>query len=219
MLADELVCDFRAAQTEVRLQGQRSTCAVFAVTAAHEWMAGNRPKLSEEDALYSAKQLEPSPGDAVWVSTGLQGVRGEGQALSEDWPYGNPHHSQGRPVAARDASRRRRCGSTGGSEASTVKDVAEILVAGHAAIITVRFVPETWAAARADGWVDDPDPPPSGAHAVLAVGCIAATSNRPDAVVFKNSWSTGWGRGGYGFFTDSYLEVHHQYTDTLEATP
>jgi C1A family cysteine protease len=218
MLSDGLACDFRSAQTEVRSQGQRSTCAVFAVTATHEWMAGDRPDLSEEDALYSAKQLEPGPGDATWVSNALRGVHGEGQALTEDWAYGNPHHSHGRPTAARNAARRRRCGPVGDSPASTVADLARVLVSGQAAILTVRFVPATWAAARGDGWIDDPDPPPAGGHAVLAVGCLAAEGGRPQAVVFKNSWSEDWAQDGYGFMTDRYLQLHHQYTDLLGIT-
>jgi C1A family cysteine protease len=219
MLADELACDFRCAQTGVRSQGQRSTCAVFAVTAAHEWMADDRPDLSEEDALYSAKQIEPGSGDATWVATALSGIDGEGQALSDDWPYGDPHHDEGRPAAASNPARRRRCGPIGDTPAASVAGVAGLLVSGRAAILTVGFVPATWAAAREDGWIDDPDPPRSGGHAVLAIGCLPARGGRPDAVVFKNSWSGSWGDDGYGFMTDRYLEAHHQYTDLLEVTP
>jgi len=219
MLSDELACDFRTVQTEVRTQGERSTCAVFAVTAAHEWMAGNRPDLSEEDALYSAKRIEASPGDATWVSSALRGIEGEGQALSEDWRYGKPHHTKGRPVAATNPTRRRRCGPIGEDGATSVADLAGLLVSGRAVILTVRFVPATWAAARAGGWIDDPIPPMSGGHAVLAVGCLRARASRPDAVVFKNSWSDSWGEQGYGFMTNRYLKAHHQYTDLLEATP
>jgi C1A family cysteine protease len=218
MLSDGLACDFRGAQTEVRTQGQRSTCAVFAVTAAHEWMAGDRPDLSEEDALYSAKQLEPGSGDATWVSTALRAIDGEGQALTEDWVYGSPHYSQGRPAPATEATRRRRCGEVDDSPATTVADLARVLVSHRAAILTVQFVPATWAAARDDGWIDDPDPPPAGGHAVLAVGCLVARGGRPQAVVFKNSWSEDWGQDGYGFMTDRYLQVHHEHTDLLGAT-
>src|SRR3954447_22450185 len=99
MLADELACDFRAAQTAVRFQGGRSTCAVFATTAAHEWMSGDGPDLSEEDALWSAKQYDGIPGEATWVEFALVGLTNHGQALTEDWPYGNPLYSEGRPVA------------------------------------------------------------------------------------------------------------------------
>lgn len=219
MLADEFACDFRAAQTEIRSQGERSTCAVFAVTAAHEWMAGDRPDLSEEDALYSAKQVEKGLGDATWVSSALRGIHGDGQALSEYWRYGNPHHSQGRPAIASNAALRRRCGPIGEAEAASVADIAGLLVSKQAVIITVQFVPATWAAARVDGLIDDPLPPPNGGHAVLAVGCQSATAGRPNAVIFKNSWSDAWGEQGYGFMTDRYLEAHHQYTDLLEITP
>lgn len=218
MLADDVVCEFRAAQPDIRNQGPRSTCAVFAATAAHEWMAGDRPNLSEEDALYSAKKLDSIPGDATWVSFALRGIDAEGQALAEDWPYGDPHHSYGRPRVAADPARRRRCGAVSATEAARVADIAPLLGSGRAAILTVRFVPATWAAASTDGWIDDPVPPAAGGHAVLAVGCLPAGA-QPEAVVFKNSWSDSWGSQGYGFMTDHYLAAHHQYTDVLEAAP
>jgi hypothetical protein len=219
VLANKLACDFRAAQTKIGSQEGRPTCAVFAVTAAHEWMAGDYPDLSEEDALYSAKQIEARLGDATWVSSALRGIDGEGQALSEDWRYGNPHHTQGRPITATAAARRRSCGPISKATAAKVADLAGLLISGRAVILTVGFVPETWAAARVDGWIDDPFPQPNGGHAVLAVGCLPARDGRPDAVIFKNSWSEEWGEQGYGFMTDRYLDVHHQHTDLLEVTP
>jgi C1A family cysteine protease len=218
MLSAEVVCDFRAAQTPVRGQGQRSTCSVFAATAAHEWMAGDKPHLSEEDALCSAKLVDPGPGDATWVASALRGVATHDQALSTAWPYGRPHYSHGRPASA-VAGPRRACGAVQTASANRVADVARILGSGRAAVLTVRFVPQTWSAATPHGWIDDPDPPVAGAHAVLAVGCMAATPTRPDAVVFKNSWTDKWGRLGYGFLTDRYLAAHHQLTDVLEVSP
>jgi len=219
MLADDVGCDFRAAQTEVRNQGARSTCAVFAATAAHEWMAGDCPDLSEEDALCSAKIFDASVGDATWVSSALHGIDSEGQALEQDWPYGNPHHTEPRPAPAAEPARRRCCGPVSATGAARAADVPSLLASGLAVILTVRFVPATWASASVDGWIDDPLPPTAGAHAVLAVGRMPAQAGQPDAVVFKNSWSSSWGRQGYGFMTDRYLAAHHQYTDVLGAVP
>jgi C1A family cysteine protease len=209
--------DFRSAQTEARFQGQRQTCAVFAATAAHEWMAGDFPDLSEEDALHSAKALEPGDDEAVWVATALRGIDGEGQALSADWPYGDPHFSEGRPEAATDPARRRRCGARGSAQARTCGEIAALLSPTSAAVITVGFVTATWAEAVDEGWIDDPSPPVNGAHAVLAVGLLQASGSRPEALIFKNSWSRNWGSDGYGFMSDRYLERHLRHTDVLEA--
>lgn len=219
MLPDHLVSDYRQVQTPVRFQGDRRTCAVFATTAAHEWMAGDLPDLSEENALWSAKQHDGLPGEATWVHCALAGITRQGQALSEDWPYGDPLFSEAPPDRAMDAHRRRRCGPARQEPAGDVEGIAQILAAGHAALITVAFVPATWAAATSDGWVDDPVPPIAGGHAVAAVGCLQATGSRPDALIFKNSWTERWGEEGYGFLTDRYLAVHHQYTDVLELSP
>lgn len=218
MLAAEQACDLRAAQTPVRYQGDRRTCAVFATTAAHEWMSHDHPDLSEEDALWSAKQHDGIAGEATWVHCVLAGVSRHDQALSEDWPYANPHYSAGPPPPAADPARRRRCGPSQAAAAGSVEDIAELLLAGHAPILTVAFVPAAWAAATTDGWVDDPAAPVSGAHAVLGVGCVRATGEHPDAVIFKNSWSHHWGHHGYGFLSDRYLSDHHQHTDILEAS-
>jgi C1A family cysteine protease len=209
--------DYRNLQTEVRHQGQRQTCAVFASTAAHEWMAGNRPDFSEEDALLSAKEIEPGPEEAVWVATALAGIDREGQALSADWPYGKPHYTEGRPQAALGVERRHRCGVCRSVSAVTGHEVAANLGPQSAVVITVGFVPSTWAAAAADGWIDNPAPPLSGAHAVLVVGRLRSTGGRPAALIFKNSWSRQWGSDGYGFMTDRYLDHHLRHTDILEA--
>ncbi len=203
------------------MQGERQTCAVFAVTAAHEWMSGDRPDLSEEDALWSAKQHDGTPGDATWPHCALLGISRNDHALSEDWPYGTPHYLQGRPDTAQDSERRRRCGSFRDDvdAAGTVEGISAVLSAGHAPILTMRFVQETWARAASDGWIDDPDPPTRGSHAVLAVGCVRQARNHSDAVIVKNSWSGQWGDGGYGYITDRYLAAHHVRTDVLQVSP
>lgn len=157
-------------------------------------------------------------GEATWVHCVLAGVTGHGQALSYDWPYANPHFTAGPPAAAADPARRRRCGPSQAATACSVEDIARLLLAGHAPIITVAFVPATWAAGATDGWVDDPAPPVRGAHAVLGVGCVRATGEHPDAVIFKNSWSERWGQQGYGLLSERYLAAHHQHTDILKAS-
>jgi len=218
-LPPRLVHDHRPFQTAVRSQGERRTCATFAATAAHEWMCGDRPDLSEEDALWAAKQLDETPGrEETWVHHALGGMNAYGQAYSRDWPYGQPRFTAPRPIAASDPSRRRWASATREVGARSVADIAEFLVSGLATVLTLRFLPATWAEATIDGWIDDPNNPVVGSHAVLAVGARPAASERPSAVIFKNSWSENWGERGYGYLSDRYLNAHHQLTDVLEPS-
>lgn len=219
MLPAHLACDHRAAQTPVQSQGTRKTCASFTTTAAHEWMAGNSPSLSEEDAVWAAEQHAPTGKEAAFVRDVLAGISTHGHALAEDWPYGQPLFHQGRPPAAQDPARQRRCGGYTHSPSASVEALGELLIQGLAPIVTVRFVAATWAAATGNGWVNDPDPQARGSHAVLIVGALAASATRPEAIVFKNSWHERWGDDGFGYMTDRYLQVHHRYTDVLEPSP
>jgi hypothetical protein len=52
-----------------------------------------------------------------------------------------------------------------------------------------------------DGRVQDPPSraPQRGLHAVLAVG------HEPGSVLIRNSWGSGWGLGGYGWITETYV--------------
>ena len=214
------VLDHRSRQTAVRNQGDRPTCAAFAVTAAHEWMTKDQPDLSAEFALWAAKAIDGLPGEATSVAAAFEGISLEAHALESDWPYGKPAFPAGPPTSAADRSRRRQPGPWRRLPALTPSAVRGSLEAGDAVVLTVDFVAGAWFAARVDGWVDAPP----GAtvidgHAVLAVGIRPQANGRPESILIKNSWGPKWGENGYGYLTSTYLTRYGRRAYALAVLP
>ena len=211
------VTDARLAQTPVRNQGPRPTCAVFAATGAHEWMCGDQPDLSEEFALWAAKRRDGLPGEATTVQAALAGVSDDGQPDTPAWRYGQPRFPAPPPAAALDPARRRRAAGWQRLPAMTVATIADAVADGNAVVLSLGFVAAAWHDAFTDGYVHAPAGAPTlGGHAVLAVG-VQVTGTRT-TVVMKNSWGPGWGDGGYGYLDDGYVRDFGWVAHTLDPT-
>ncbi|MDQ2761140.1 MAG: hypothetical protein M3Y17_12115 [Actinomycetota bacterium] len=67
--------DHRSQQSTVRNQGDRPTCIGFAVSGAHEWLAGDGEVRSPEDAIWAGHQIQSVPGrEETAVRWSLQGL-------------------------------------------------------------------------------------------------------------------------------------------------
>ncbi len=206
----------RSAQTPVRDQGPRPTCAVFAVTAAHEWMRGDRVDLSAESCLWSAKRIAPSPGGATSVIAGLDGIGADGQARDADWPYGAPSYPAAPPPAAADPANRVKPGPWRRLGLPLLPEMREILEQGEALMLSLRFVVRAWFGASEDGFVDaPPGEPVEDGHAVIAVG--VGGSNGTEVIEFKNSWGAEWGNSGYGYLSEGYWTRYGKAAYALAA--
>lgn len=194
----------RDRQSGVRDQGDRPTCAVFAVTAAHESARGEGVDLSEESALWSANRVSGGQPPHATVAHTLEGITADGQALEQDWPYGNPAHPAPPPAAAAQKENRLLPGSWRQLPDLWRATLEQALRADEAVILTLAFIRRAWSDAHADGFVDaGPGEQIATGHAVLATG-LGRWHTGVMVIEFKNSWDSDWGDGGYGYLSEGY---------------
>jgi hypothetical protein len=208
--------DHRAAQTPVRNQGDRPTCAGFAVSAAHEWAAADGELRSPEHAIWAGHQIRSIPGrEETAISWSLEGLSIHRHATENAWPYGTPHWTAGPPDAARDHANTRALPPTRALVQPWFEAVRDSLGASHPVILTMAVVQPLW---QTPGTLIDAEPgrKTQGNHAVVAVAISEAGEN-PDLVLVKNSWGPHWGDKGYGALSRRYLDHYTLAAHRLET--
>jgi C1A family cysteine protease len=187
----------------IRDQGQRGTCVAFAVTAGHEVSRGpasNPYDLSEEALYWGCKRADGNWHGGTTFTSARTAITRSGQPLEARWPY---NHAQADGVEIKlpagmkttdwYRSGLRRVGVA-------VADLQALLAAGTPVALGLTVFDTLFRPGR-DGRVQDPPSraPQRGLHAVLAVG------HEPGSVLIRNSWGSGWGLGGYGWITETYV--------------
>lgn len=207
--------DYRPSQTPVRNQGDRPTCAGFAVSAAHEWVAHDELHRSPEHAIWAGHQVQSIPGreetTITWSLAGLQKHRHAGESA---WPYGTPHWSAGPPPAALERVNTRKLPPWRRLSPPWFAAVDDALRAGDPVVLTIGVVQPIW---QKPGAIIDADPgrKTHGNHAVVAVA-ISEPDEGPEGVTIKNSWGPDWGDEGYGVLSRRYLESYTIAAHRLE---
>lgn len=228
----------------VKNQGPRPSCAVFAVVSALEYqnaqLTSRAERFSEEYLVWATfKSLNRPPRVRAEAETenpdSLDSVD-EGFALSEVVTalrtYGIPHldslpYSFAKSPAvdpprevideARSRQRVAVFALPGRDRATQLANLVHALNASVPVAIGLR-----WPMARSlrTGYISGQTPREGNGHAVTVVGYENKTGVLKDTVfIFKNSWGVRWGASGYGYVTYAYLNANLLDTALLEIAP
>jgi hypothetical protein len=227
---------------DVKNQGRRPSCAVFAIVSALEFqnasLTGRAEKFSEEYLIWATrKTLGQSPDptrtatdaaesdfqDAGFsLSEVVQGLRTYGIVPQDRMSYRKLALSSDEPTEqlVTEARTHRRVfvhDLPGRDEASIVMNLVQALNAGYPVAIGLRWPNELTARS---GYLSQQKGLPENAHAVTLVGYENTTGRIEDTVfIFKNSWGITWGVGGYGHATRAYLLENLLHAVVLEVEP
>jgi hypothetical protein len=232
----------------VKNQGARPSCAVFAIVSALEFqnaqLSGQPDHFSEEYLIWATcKTLNRAPRvsadtanpDAENPET--DEIADEGFALSEVVTalraYGIPLQSRlpytfGRTKIVADppgdvidearGHRRVSVFALPGRDQPT--RLGNLIHALNEGVPVA--VGLRWPPARTlrSGYLSAQRPLPGGGHAVTIVGYENKTGAIADTVfIFKNSWGARWGAGGFGYATYGYLASNLEDAAVLEVEP
>lgn len=228
------IIDHRPVQSPVKHQGQRGTCVAHASLGLLETAAHIPDDLSEQFAHFKFNELSNRPHN---TDSGLQTTDAAQLLAREDarvcleheWPY---IADQSTINAAVDAGSYAPPASAAANQAfgyGAYKIIADLGVEGES-IKNTRYL-ESLLALGLDivfgAWAswddennrdvlrpllgDDDQPIITGGHAMLLVGY-----DRPGQYfIVKNSWGTGWGHAGYGYFHYDFMRSCAKYGFTV----
>lgn len=230
----------------VKNQGIRPSCAVFAIVSALEFQNAQitgKPELFSEEYLLWATcktlnrppRVAPVDETAEPDSRGSKEVEDEGFALSEVVTalraYGIPLQTRmpylfgrGKQVddPPRDVVEEARAHQRVSVYALPGRDQPARL--GNLVQALNEGVPVAvgmrWPPSRllAGGYLSEQKPRTDGGHAVTLVGYENKTGVITDTVfIFKNSWGIRWGSGGYGYATYAYMTNNLMDAAVLEV--
>ncbi|HEV3189971.1 MAG TPA: C1 family peptidase [Polyangiaceae bacterium] len=206
--------DLRERLGEVRDQGPRPTCLVFAVSAAHEAKRKSTAYLSPEFLFFSGVQRshkDPKRGLARTVVQ--EALVEDGQPLESAWPYLVETPAKGKwqsPKLAADAIHK----ATIDFAPRTVAQICEVLRAGTPVLLVIALTVAMYKP-NADGVVRGSaiDSVTTRRHAVVAIGSGQAEDGT--YLLIRNSWGKYWGASGHAWLHEPYLTPHLQTTGII----
>ena len=197
----------------VKDQGKLGSCVAFAVAAMKEWQENVEFKIEKKKDIpvpkdfsemwiyWNCKRIDPWPNvEGTSIRYGMKVLHHLGVPSEIAWPYQDSKSPASKPKswssliakwAIIDSYYR----------ISTLTELKAALINGPV-VIGVGCFEEIFFVGK-NGIVPYPKNPAYciGGHAVCCVGY----DDSRRLVKFKNSWGTGWGETGYGYFTYDYI--------------
>ena len=217
--------DHRSRQSPIRDQDNRGTCVAHGSLACLEAMRGMPRDLSEQYAhhYYMVREGKLCRDDRGLVTTHSAPYLRHGVPEERSWPYQTLAQLRATPHAthmaqAASAARRRvvrvtryhlilNTGLTGAS-IKNPRYLEALLNRGYD-IVWGTYVAWTTSSGVIDVTLDSRGNPisPWGGHCMLIVGY----NRLRKYFIVKNSWGTGFGHAGYGYFHYDYLKTYAKY--------
>lgn len=194
-------------------QGARPVCVPFALSHAHEVVAGPRddPAMAPEAIWWHASVLNQVSANGMLLEHAGDAIAASGQPSLTAWPWNSslgagteqPPTAVGAPPWQTATLAPLELAHDGVED-----DLEDSLAAGRPVVLVVEITDE-FDDATVEGLIDVPDirSPAGDYHAVLVVGA----RNHPDrgrVLLIRNSWTEYWGAGGYGWLPIDYLIAH-----------
>jgi len=217
---------FAAHDLNVKNQGRRPSCAVFAIVSTLEYqnavLTGHHEKFSEEYLLWAVRKSVKRPHRIVSSASGdnpdyadegftltevTDALRTYGIAPEDRMPYDFSESNQRKPEPperliemARKHQRLAVVNLPGFDNVTRINNLIQALNAGIPIAIGIP-----WPALN-NAYLRNQIPTGYSGHAITLVGYTSATGKIEDVVfIFKNSWGPNWGDGGFGRLTSVYL--------------
>lgn len=229
----------------VKNQGRRPSCAIFAIVSCLEFqnaeLTGHAEKLSDEYLSWATRKIARRPvaplpnldddtainedaDEGFTLDEVVAALRGYGIPLQATMPntFGRSLASIGDPPAAiiAEAQQRQRVfvhALPGHDSRTRINNLVHTLNAGMPVSVGMA-----WPSFRTlrGGYISHQKPTEGSGHAVTVVGYKSPEGRLEETVfIFKNSWGSAWGQGGYGLVTYHYLENYLGEAVVLEIQP
>lgn len=183
-------------QTPVKYQAQLGSCVSFTTSGQKEsydyYELGVVPDLSEQFLYGKCKDIDGMPNvEGTYIRAAMKVLKDFGVCEEAYFPYEAKYPPNGVPAPGYLDNAAKYKISAYASVAITKEALQTALYQNGPLVVGVN-VHDSFVNTGSDGIVQFPSGKLQGGHAILIVGYNKL------GLVFKNSWSTRWGRQGYG---------------------
>jgi C1A family cysteine protease len=214
--------DYTPKMTPVRDQGDEGTCVAFSTVAGmkeyQEQIDWKKYMELSPRFLYSeCKKHDGQPDEeGTQIRVAMKILVQEGVCEEKYWPYA-PHQTDGAKAgAAADAKKFRELSY---ARVLNLYEIKLTLASKGPCVIGIECFSGIMKTKTGKVPMPGPSEQTLGGHAI----CVVGYDEKAKLLKFKNSWSTAWGDGGYGYlpyaYVDKYMTDAWSAVDIKDAQP